>query len=113
MSLARSPAPPSLLSRPLSCSAAEWEDKIAATDKFIAEIRGLKPSLQKQKIGERIFKLFKGAQVRSAETGEPESMRNVSKKTVSLLDGEDLGALAHLCDEFPEVLIAKAAAMDI
>lgn len=38
-------------------------------------------------------------------------LKNLSKKTVTLLDDEDLESLLHLCEEFPDVLAAKAQAM--
>lgn len=38
-------------------------------------------------------------------------MKSLSKKTIALLDEEDLDALMHLCAEFPDVLVAKASAM--
>ena len=96
--LAAAAAPPVLLSsRPA--------DKVASVDAFLETIKGLKPSQQKQRVGERIFKLFKGA------PGPP--MKNISKRTVALLDQEDLAALAHLAEEFPDVLVAKAAAMQV
>jgi hypothetical protein len=41
-----------------------------------------------------VFKLFKS---------KAAGMKNISKKTVTLLDGEDLDALMHLTEEFPEV----------
>lgn len=41
-----------------------------------------------------MFKLFK---FKAAD------MKNISKKTVALLDGEDLDALMHLTEEYPEV----------
>ena len=41
-----------------------------------------------------MFKLFKS---------KAAGIKNVSKKTVTLLDGEDLDALMHLTEEFPEV----------
>lgn len=113
VSLARSKEPPTDLSRPPYVSPAVWTAKIESVDAFLLTLGGMKPSLQKQKIGERIFRLFKTAKVRNLDTGELGTMKNVSKKTVSLLDGEDLPSLAHLCEEFPDVLIAKAAAMEI
>lgn len=96
--LAASAAPPALLSsRP--------PDKVLSVDAFLETIKGLKPSQQKQRVGERIFKLFKGA------PGLP--MKNISKRTVALLDQEDIAALAHLAEEFPDILVAKATAMQV
>lgn len=96
--LAASAAPPALLcSRPA--------DKIASVDAFLDGIKDLKPSQQKQRVGERIFKLFKNA------ASPP--MKLISKRTVALLDQEDLDALAHLAEEFPDILVAKAMAMQV
>lgn len=49
---------------------------------------------RKQKIGETVFKVFKS---------KAPGMKNISKRTVMLLDGEDLGSLLHLTAEFSDV----------
>ena len=61
---------------------------------------------RKQKIGEKIFKLFKDV---SATSGE--RITDMSKKTVTLLDQEDLPSLLHCATQFPDVLVAKARIM--
>ena len=58
---------------------------------------------RKQKIGERVFKIFK------TQAG---GMKNVSRRTITLLDHEDLKSLMHLTEEFPEVSTATPIARE-
>lgn len=51
---------------------------------------------QKQKLGDRLFKIIKAFGV-----------RNAPKLTIHLLDNEDLRSLAHLMTEQPEILKEK------
>jgi len=53
--------------------------------------------LTKQRLGEKLFKVIKSFGIKGAST-----------RTIELLDGEDLRALAHLMNEQPDVLKEKA-----
>lgn len=65
----------------------------ATTEHFISAFVSLPPIEAKQKLGDRVFKVIKAGGIKGAP-----------KLTVALLDSQDLPALAHLADSFPEVL---------
>jgi len=70
---------------------------VQATDAFIDKIVNKPPAIQKQSLGEKLFKVVKSFGIRGAP-----------KITIALLDQEDLRALAHLMDSYPSVLKEKA-----
>ncbi|KAG6895973.1 hypothetical protein C0992_011208 [Termitomyces sp. T32_za158] len=70
---------------------------VRATDEFVDGLRGLQVSMQKQLLGDKLFKVVKSFGVRGAP-----------KVTIALLDQEDLRALAHLMNSYPAVLKEKA-----
>ncbi|KAK7020207.1 hypothetical protein VNI00_017820 [Paramarasmius palmivorus] len=73
---------------------------IAATDEFIDGLMGKAPQMQKQQLGDKLFKVIKSFGIKSAP-----------KVTIALLDQEDLRALAHLMNSYPTVLKDKAQAV--
>lgn len=73
---------------------------IAATDEFIDGLMGKAPQMQKQQLGDKLFKVIKSFGIKSAP-----------KVTIALLDQEDLRALAHLMNSYPSVLKDKAQAV--
>ncbi|KDN52853.1 hypothetical protein K437DRAFT_149988 [Tilletiaria anomala UBC 951] len=66
------------------------------TDAFIDTLAGKLPQDQKQKLGDLLFKKVKSFGVKGAP-----------KITIALLDSEDLRALAHLMNSYPECLKEK------
>lgn len=70
--------------------------KVRETDAFIDSLSGKPIHDQKQKVGDKLFKVIRGFGVKGAP-----------KITIALLDSEDLRALAHLMEEYPEVLREK------
>ncbi|KAK9898377.1 hypothetical protein P389DRAFT_33043 [Cystobasidium minutum MCA 4210] len=93
--LASEPKPPTLLAK-------RDEEIVKSVEAFMKGIEGLKVTQQKQKIGEKVFKVLKS---------KVAGMKNMSKRTVTLLDTEDLAALMHLTEEYPDVLVAKATTL--
>ncbi|KAF9269423.1 hypothetical protein L218DRAFT_993473 [Marasmius fiardii PR-910] len=77
-------------------------DVVAATDEFIDGLMGQQPHQQKQQLGDKLFKVVKSFGIKSAP-----------KVTIQLLDQEDLRALAHLMNSYPDVLRNKAQAVTI
>ncbi|KAF8814980.1 hypothetical protein BYT27DRAFT_7318170 [Phlegmacium glaucopus] len=75
---------------------------VQATDEFIDQLINKPPAIQKQALGEKLFKVVKSMGVKGAP-----------KITIALLDQEDLRALAHLMDSYPSVLKEKALAVVI
>lgn len=66
------------------------------TDAFIDSIKDLAPHDQKQKLGDQLFKKVRSFGVKGAP-----------KITIALLDSEDLRALAHLMNSYPDCLREK------
>lgn len=75
----------------------------STTDTFIDSLLSKPPQQQKQALGEKLFKIVKGFG----------AGRNAPKVTVALLDQEDLRALAHLMNCFPEVLREKVVSVSV
>ncbi|KAJ7064793.1 hypothetical protein C8F01DRAFT_1128214 [Mycena amicta] len=73
---------------------------IQATDAFIDGLLDKPPAVQKQQLGDKLFKTVKSFGIKSAP-----------KVTIALLDQEDLRALAHLMNSYPAVLKDKAQAV--
>lgn len=71
----------------------------AETDRFVDSLQGRPIHEQKQKLGDRLFKVVKGFGV-----------KNAPKITIHLLDTEDLRALAHMMNQ-PDVLRKKVDAI--
>lgn len=71
---------------------------VTETDQFIDSIKDMAPHDQKQKLGDQLFK-----KIRSF------GFKGAPKITISLLDSEDLRALAHLMNSYPECLREKVA----
>ncbi|KAJ3726568.1 hypothetical protein FB446DRAFT_467958 [Lentinula raphanica] len=71
-----------------------------ATDEFVDGLMDKAPQMQKQQLGEKLFKVVKSFGIKGAP-----------KVTVTLLDQEDLRALAHLMNSYPAVLKDKAQAV--
>ncbi|KAI3485257.1 hypothetical protein L1887_51542 [Cichorium endivia] len=69
---------------------------VAATDAFIDSLQGKAAHDQKQKLGDQLFKKVRSFGVKGAP-----------KITIHLLDSEELRALAHLMNEYDEVLREK------
>jgi polyadenylate-binding protein len=67
-----------------------------ATDEFIDGLMSKPVQQQKQLLGEKLFKVVRAFGVKGAP-----------KITIGLLDSEDLRALAHLMNSYPEVLKEK------
>ncbi len=67
-----------------------------ATDAFIDSLQGKAAHDQKQKLGDQLFKKVRSFGVKGAP-----------KITIHLLDSEELRALAHLMNEYDEVLREK------
>ncbi|KAJ7598977.1 hypothetical protein C8J56DRAFT_1010984 [Mycena floridula] len=72
---------------------------VQATDQFIDGLLDKQPQMQKQQLGEKLFKVIKSFGIKAAP-----------KITVALLDQEDLRALAHLMNSYPSILKEKALA---
>ncbi|RDB29896.1 Polyadenylate-binding protein, cytoplasmic and nuclear [Hypsizygus marmoreus] len=72
---------------------------VQATDEFIDSLLDKPSQVQKQKLGDKLFKVIKSFGVKGAP-----------KVTIALLDQEDLRALAHLMNSYPSVLKEKALA---
>ncbi|KAF8068850.1 hypothetical protein FPV67DRAFT_1093367 [Lyophyllum atratum] len=70
---------------------------VQATDDFIDGLRDKPSQVQKQQLGDKLFKVVKSFGVKSAP-----------KITIALLDQEDLRSLAHLMNSYPSVLKEKA-----
>ncbi|KAF7316502.1 hypothetical protein MIND_00169300 [Mycena indigotica] len=70
---------------------------VQATDDFIDGLLDKPPAVQKQQLGDKLFKTVKSFGIKSAP-----------KVTIALLDQEDLRALAHLMNSYPTVLKDKA-----
>ncbi|KAI0049238.1 hypothetical protein FA95DRAFT_1489682 [Auriscalpium vulgare] len=68
-----------------------------ATDEFIDSLAHETTQIQKQKVGDKLFKIVKSFGLKSAP-----------KLTIALLDQDDLRALAHLMNSYPSVLKEKA-----
>ncbi|KAF7325995.1 hypothetical protein MKEN_00450400 [Mycena kentingensis (nom. inval.)] len=73
---------------------------VQATDEFIDGLLDKPPAVQKQQLGDKLFKTVKSFGIKSAP-----------KVTIALLDQEDLRALAHLMNSYPTVLKDKAQAV--
>ncbi|KAJ7269694.1 hypothetical protein C8J57DRAFT_1716740 [Mycena rebaudengoi] len=73
---------------------------VQATDEFIDGLLDKPPQVQKQQLGDKLFKTVKSFGIKAAP-----------KVTIALLDQEDLRALAHLMNSYPSVLKDKAAAL--
>ncbi|KAJ7666012.1 hypothetical protein DFH06DRAFT_265002 [Mycena polygramma] len=73
---------------------------VQATDEFIDGLLDKPPQVQKQQLGDKLFKTVKSFGIKGAP-----------KVTIALLDQEDLRALAHLMNSYPSVLKEKAAAV--
>ncbi|KAF8636924.1 hypothetical protein AX17_003175 [Amanita inopinata Kibby_2008] len=70
---------------------------VQATDAFIDDLLDKPVQFQKQQLGDKLFRVIKSFGIKSAP-----------KITISLLDQEDLRALAHLMNSYPAVLKDKA-----
>ncbi|KAJ7461748.1 hypothetical protein B0H11DRAFT_2055856 [Mycena galericulata] len=70
---------------------------VQATDEFIDALLDKPPQVQKQQLGDKLFKTVKSFGIKAAP-----------KVTIALLDQEDLRALAHLMNSYPTVLKDKA-----
>ncbi|KAG2008227.1 polyadenylate-binding protein [Coprinopsis cinerea AmutBmut pab1-1] len=70
---------------------------VQATDEFIDGLMTQTLLVQKQKLGDKLYKVVKSFGIK----GSP-------KITIALLDSEDLRALAHLMNSYPAVLKEKA-----
>ncbi|KIK68690.1 hypothetical protein GYMLUDRAFT_54276 [Collybiopsis luxurians FD-317 M1] len=73
---------------------------VQATDEFVDGLMDKAPQMQKQQLGEKLFKVVKSFGIKGAP-----------KVTVMLLDQEDLRSLAHLMNSYPAVLKDKAQAV--
>ncbi|KAG5644699.1 hypothetical protein DXG03_007922 [Asterophora parasitica] len=73
---------------------------VQATDDFIDSLRDKPSQVQKQQLGDKLFKAVKSFGVKGAP-----------KVTIALLDQEDLRSLAHLMNSYPSVLKEKALAI--
>ncbi|THV00722.1 hypothetical protein K435DRAFT_656703 [Dendrothele bispora CBS 962.96] len=73
---------------------------VKTTDEFIDSLLDKAPQEQKQKLGDKLFKVIKSFGIKGAP-----------KITIKLLDEEDLRALAHLMNSYPTVLKDKAQAV--
>ncbi|KAJ7845583.1 hypothetical protein B0H13DRAFT_117418 [Mycena leptocephala] len=73
---------------------------VQATDEFIDGLLDKPPQVQKQQLGDKLFKTVKSFGIKAAP-----------KVTIALLDQEDLRALAHLMNSYPTVLKDKAQAV--
>ncbi|KAK7462686.1 hypothetical protein VKT23_007274 [Stygiomarasmius scandens] len=73
---------------------------VQATDEFIDSLLDKAPQEQKQKLGDKLFKVIKSFGIKGAP-----------KITIKLLDEEDLRGLAHLMNSYPAVLKDKAQAV--
>nr|GAT54681.1 predicted protein [Mycena chlorophos] len=73
---------------------------VQATDEFIDGLRDKPLAVQKQQLGDKLFKTVKSFGIKSAP-----------KVTIALLDQEDLRPLAHLMNSYPTVLKFKAQAV--
>ncbi|KAH6917881.1 hypothetical protein BKA70DRAFT_1245621 [Coprinopsis sp. MPI-PUGE-AT-0042] len=73
---------------------------VQATDEFIDGILDQTVLVQKQRLGDKLYKVVKSFGVRTAP-----------KVTIALLDQEDLRALAHLMNSYPAVLKEKVLAL--
>ncbi|KAJ7108679.1 hypothetical protein C8R44DRAFT_636477 [Mycena epipterygia] len=73
---------------------------VQATDEFIDGILDKPLQMQKQQLGDKLFKTVKSFGIKAAP-----------KVTIALLDQEDLRALAHLMNSYPSVLKEKAQAI--
>ncbi|KAJ2923152.1 hypothetical protein H1R20_g13943, partial [Candolleomyces eurysporus] len=70
---------------------------VQATDEFIDSLLDQTVLVQKQKLGDKLYKVVKSFGIKQAP-----------KVTIHLLDQEDLRALAHLMNSYPAVLREKA-----
>ncbi|KNZ78362.1 Polyadenylate-binding protein, cytoplasmic and nuclear [Termitomyces sp. J132] len=73
---------------------------VQATDEFVDALRDKQVQQQKQMLGDKLYVVVKSFGVKGAP-----------KVTIALLDQEDLRALAHLMNSYPEVLREKAVAL--
>ncbi|KAJ6628003.1 hypothetical protein B0H10DRAFT_1779025 [Mycena sp. CBHHK59/15] len=73
---------------------------VQATDEFIDGLLDKPSQVQKQQLGDKLFKTVKSFGIKAAP-----------KVTIALLDQEDLRALAHLMNSYPSVLKDKAQAV--
>ncbi|KAG6861390.1 hypothetical protein C0995_000796 [Termitomyces sp. Mi166 len=73
---------------------------VRATDEFVDSLRDKQVQLQKQLLGDKLFKVIKSFGIKGAP-----------KVTIALLDQEDLRSLAHLMNSYPSVLKEKALAL--
>lgn len=69
---------------------------VQATDDFIDGLMSQTALVQKQKLGDKLYKVVKSFGIKGAP-----------KVTIALLDQEDLRALAHLMNSYPTVLKEK------
>ncbi|KAF9010082.1 hypothetical protein BDQ17DRAFT_1388089 [Cyathus striatus] len=74
--------------------------EIVPTDEFIDGLLDKPITVQKQQLGDKLFKVIKSFGVKGAP-----------KVTIALLDQEDLRALAHLMNSYPSVLKEKTLAI--
>lgn len=70
---------------------------VQATDEFFDSLLDQTVLVQKQKLGDKLYKVVKSFGIKAAP-----------KVTIHLLDQEDLRALAHLMNSYPSVLKEKA-----
>ncbi|TEB04001.1 hypothetical protein FA13DRAFT_1760462 [Coprinellus micaceus] len=70
---------------------------VQATDEFIDSLLDQTVLVQKQKLGDKLYKVVKSF-----------GLKGAPKVTIHLLDQEDLRALAHLMNSYPSVLKEKA-----
>ncbi|KDQ09039.1 hypothetical protein BOTBODRAFT_37417 [Botryobasidium botryosum FD-172 SS1] len=75
---------------------------VKATDDFIDGLQGKPKQQQKQQLGEKLFRVVKAF-----------GIKNSPKVTISLLDSEDLRALAHLMNSYPSVLKEKVLSQGV
>ncbi|KAJ3482671.1 hypothetical protein NLI96_g6824 [Meripilus lineatus] len=70
---------------------------VRATDEFVDDLMGKPVQMQKQQLGDKLWRVVKAFGIKGAP-----------KITIALLDQEDLRSLAHLMNSYPAVLKEKA-----
>ncbi|KAI0066929.1 hypothetical protein BV25DRAFT_1796079 [Artomyces pyxidatus] len=70
---------------------------LKATDEWIDSIQDKTITIQKQQVGDKLFRIVKAF-----------GLKGAPKLTIALLDQDDLRALAHLMNSYPTVLKEKA-----
>jgi polyadenylate-binding protein len=70
---------------------------VKATDEFIDGLKDKPIQMQKQQLGDKLWRVIKAFGIKGAP-----------KLTITLLDQDDLRALAHLMNSYPSVLKEKA-----